>query len=354
MDERDAAFTSACGTADGALARVAMRVASQRARGLGAPDPDRVVSMMRAHGQPDVRPRIVSASSRGPRDDDAIRARLESSRRPGTRCGVALVRPEPASGKEGSELFVAVAVDALADLDALPTRARTGEWLTFSSLLHVPATSAKLVVLGPRGLPRTVPTSIERTSTGPMRVRARFALDRPGAFTVQLIADLENGPLPLLEAHVFADIEPPPDDETGRAPVPGEDLAGGDDGAAALARMTAALRASESLAPLRRDDRLDAIAHAHAEQMKTARTIAHDLGDGDLALRFESAGLAAKVVGENVARARSVALAHRALHASPSHRMNLLRADYTHVGFAVVTDESGDVYACEVFASGLR
>ncbi|MBN9160259.1 MAG: hypothetical protein J0I07_04815, partial [Myxococcales bacterium] len=272
----------------------------------------RVVSMMRAHGQPDVRPRIVSASSRGPRDDDAIRARLESSRRPGTRCGVALVRPEPASGKEGSELFVAVAVDALADLDALPTRARTGEWLTFSSLLHVPATSAKLVVLGPRGLPRTVPTSIERTSTGPMRVRARFALDRPGAFTVQLIADLENGPLPLLEAHVFADIEPPPDDETGRAPVPGEDLAGGDDGAAALARMTAALRASESLAPLRRDDRLDAIAHAHAEQMKTARTIAHDLGDGDLALRFESAGLAAKVVGENVARARSVALAHRA------------------------------------------
>lgn len=352
MDERVAAFTAACGAADGALARVAMRVARARARGLGAPDPDRVVAMMRAHGQPDVRPRIVSASSRGPHDDDAIRARLASSRQPETRCGVALARPEPTSGKEGSELFVAVAVDALADLEPLPTRARTGEWLTFSALVHVPAAGAKLVVLGPRGHPRTVPTSIERTSTGSMRVRARFALDRPGAFTVQLIADLEGGPLPVLEANVFADVEPPPDGEMKQATAPGEELAGGDDDDA-LARMTAALRASESLPPLRRDARLDALAHAHAAQMKAARTIAHDLGDGDLARRFASAGLAAKLVGENVARARSVTLAHRALHASPSHRMNLLRADYTHVGFAVVDDESGDVYACEVFASEL-
>ena len=71
-------------------------------------------------------------------------------------------------------------------------------------------------------------------------------------------------------------------------------------------------------------------------------------------MRFESAGLAAKLVGENVARARSVAFAHRALHASPSHRMNLLRAEHTHAGFGVVRDDNGNVYACEVFAGGLR
>lgn len=354
-DERVLSLTAACGSADGALARVAARLASQRARGLGAPDPDRVVSMLRAEGAPHVRPRVVSASSRGAPDDDAIRAKLEAERRAGARCGVALARPEPASGKEGNEFFVAVLVDALADLDPLPTRARTGEWLTFSATVRAPVSSAKLVVLGPRGLPRTVPTSLgpapSSEATGARTARARFALDQPGAFTVQLIADLASGPAPLLEARVFADVEPGLDDDATRAP--GEELAGADD-ADALGRMTAALRASESLPTLRRDERLDALALAHAEQMRTARAVMHDLGDGDLAARFESAGLAAAVVGENVARARSVRLVHRALHASPSHRMNLLRADYTHLGLGVVTDDAGDVYACEVFAGGLR
>jgi len=294
-----------------------------------------------------VRPRVLAASGRGVVDDEAVRARLVASRRPITRCGVAFARP--AVGGDGNELLVVVAVDALADLEPLPARARTGQWLSFDAGLHVPASSAKLVVLGPRGLPRTVPTTIDRT-TG--RVRARFALDRPGPFTVQLVADLAGGPQPLLEARVFADVEPTADDSP--PPAPGEGAASGDDDALTLARMTAALRASESLSPLVRDERLDMLALAHAERMREARTIAHDLGDGDLALRFESAGLAAKAVGENVARARSVTLAHRALHASPSHRMNLLHAEHTHAGFAVVTDDSGQVYACEVFASGLR
>ncbi len=347
LDERTRALTSACGAADGALARVAAKLASERAHGMGPPDPDRVTSLLRAQGEPHVRPRIVSASGRGAIDDDAVRARLEADRRPSTRCGVALARPE--AGNEGNERFVAVTVEALADLDPLPARARTGEWLTFAAALHVPATSAKLVVLGPRGLPRTVPTSIVDRAGG--RVRARFALDRPGAFTVQLVAELATGPQPVLETRVFADVEPTDDDAP--SPAPGEDAVAGED-AAAVARMTAALRASESLPPLVRDERLDALALAHAEKMRDARTVAHDLGDGDLALRFESAGLAAKIVGENVARARSVALAHRALHASPSHRMNLLRADYTHLGVGVVTDESGNVHVCEVFAGGLR
>jgi uncharacterized protein YkwD len=342
-------LTAACGEADGALARVAAQLVDERARGLGAPDPDRVVSVLRAQGEPHVRPRISSAKIRKTVDDDALRAQLEPAKRPGTRCGVAFARPDPGTGKEGDELFVAVAVDALADLDALPTRARTGEWLTFASTLHVPATNAKLVVLGPRGLPRTVPTSIDRSSG---KVRARFALDRPGAFTVQLVAELAAGLQPLLEARVFADVEPTHYDAS--TPVPGEEIADGADPATRLGRMTTALRTSESLPALTRDERLDALARAHAEKMRGARTVAHDLGDGDLGLRFESAGLAAKVVGENVARARSIVLAHRALHASPSHRMTLLRADYTHMGVAVVPDDSGDVFVCEVFAAGLR
>jgi hypothetical protein len=340
-DPREVALSSACGTADGAIARVATLLAEERARGLGAPDPDRITALLRAQGEPHVRPRLVSASSRAPLDDEALRARLESLKHTGARCGVAFARAEPER-----EVFTAILVDAPADLEALPTRARTGQWLTFAATVHAPVTGAKLVVLGPRGLPRTVPTAIDRASG---QVRARFALDQPGAFTVQLVGDLASGPAPLLEARVFADLEPNGDDAA--TPAPGETAATEGDDVLALARMTAALRASESLPPLARSEPLDALARAHAEKMRDAGAIAHDLGDGDLALRFEAAGLAAKVVGENVARARSITAAHRALHASPSHRMNLLHAEYTHLGLGVATDAAGTVYACEVFAA---
>jgi uncharacterized protein YkwD len=351
LDERRSALTAACGTGDGALARIAERLAADRVHGLGAPDPDRVVAMLRAQGEPHVRPRVVSASSRGVEDDGALLAQLEPMKKSHSRCGVALAQPDQAKGPDGGEVFVAVVVDALADLEALPTRARTGEWLTFSAKLHVRASAAKLVVLGPRGFPRTVPTSFNG-DTG--AATARFALDRPGAFTVQLVGDLEAGPEPLLEARVFADVDPPSSDDDS-TPAPGEELASdsGDD-ATKLTAMTNALRASEALAPFRRDARLDELARVHAEQMRRVRRIAHDLGDGNLAERFENGGLVARIVGENVAHARSLALAHRALHASPSHRMNLLRPELTHLGVGDVKDDDGGLWVCEVFAGGLR
>lgn len=343
-DARVAVSYASCGP-DGALVRVATTLAEERARGHGAPDADHAAALLRVEGEPHVRPRVVVMSGRAPLDEDRVRAELgtvaSAERR--SRCGVAFARPE-----QGKELFVGVVVDALADLEPLPVRARTGEWLTLSATIHVPARRATVVVLGPRGLPRTVPTSMDPRNG---RVRARFALDRPGAFTVQLVGDLEEGPRPLLEARVFADVDPGGAED---GPAPGEEAGGGNDDAAALARMTDALRESEALPPLARDERLDALARAHAERMRAARTIAHDLGDGDLMARFAEQGAAATAVGENVARARSVALAHRALHASPSHRMNLLRADYTHIGVGVAKDDAGDVYVCEVFAAGLR
>jgi hypothetical protein len=325
--------------------RVATTLAEERARGHGAPDGDRATVLLRKEGEPHVRPHVVVMSGRAPLDEKRVRAELGAlaSAKRKARCGVAFARTE-----QGKELLVGVVVDALADLEPLPVRARTGEWLTLSATIHVPARRATVVVLGPRGLPRTVPTSMD---PGSGRVLARFAPDRPGAFTVQLVGDLEEGPKPLLEARVFADVDPGGAED---GPAPGEEAGGGDDDAAALARMTAALRNSEALPPLARDERLDALARAHAEKMRAAGAIAHDLGDGDLAARFAEQGASATAVGENVARARSVALAHRALHASPSHRMNLLRADYTHIGLGVARDDAGDVYVCEVFAAGLR
>lgn len=239
--------------------------------------------------------------------------------------------------------MVAIAVETPADLEALPVRARTGEWLTFDARLHVRAARPVLFVLGPRGTPRTVPTSMD--SQG--HVRAHFALDHAGAYTVQLVAELELGPQPLLEARVFADATPALRDPDAR--VPGEEAGGGGQDADALARMIVALRAQESLPPLVRDDRLDRLARAHADRMKDRQRVGHDVGDGDPRSRFEAENSSVAVLGENVVHAATVEAAHRSLYESPSHRMNLLRADYTHYGVAVAQAEDGSVYACEMF-----
>jgi hypothetical protein len=313
-DARVVELATGCGARDAVLDGIAAEIVGEEMA-----DADQVTAMLRARGEPHVRPRIVRA--RG----NVVAEQLAKAAGKQARCGIAFA-------KDGA--MTAVVVDGLADLEPLPMQARTGQWLTFGAVLHTAVTGARLVVLGPRGLPRTVPTSVRGG-----RAEARFALDRPGAFTVQLVGDLPSGPRPLLEARVFADVPPSDTDDVGGA---------FDD----VESFTAEARKAEGLGRLARDPRLDELARGHAEAMMRAHAVQHDLGDGDFATRFEAAGLSAKVVGENVARGRSIQRAVRALYASPSHRMNLLRADYTHLGVAVVSDDT-HVYVCQVFAGAL-
>lgn len=342
VDAREAALTGACGATDPALVHVARAIAAAAADGAPTPDPDAIALLLRRMGVPHTRPRLLSAKGKAPLDVAALPRELAKIRghlgRP--LCGVAITTRGP------DEIVVALAVDALADLAPLPVRARTGQWLTLDAKLHVPARSARLVVLGPRGLPRTVPTSLDART---QRTKARFVLDRPGDFTVQLVVELDEGPRPILEARVFADATPGETVET--MPAPGEAAGRGGTDAAALERMIATLRSEEAAGPLRRDAKLDVLAQRHADAMRAKRRAAHDVGDGDLGERFAAEGDTAKTIGENVAHARSLGLAHRALFASPSHRANLLRADYTHMGLAVAAADDGSVYVCEVFAS---
>lgn len=335
-DPRGRELARACGEPDGGLERVARAVALTRAKGLGAPDGDRVAVLLRSFGVPHVRPRVLAASGRAPLEDADLRTRLATLAGPLARCGVAIERTP-----HGGEIAVAVAVDALADLAPLPQHARPGEWLSVEAKLHVTARSARVLVTGPRGMPRAVPAQLDRTGT----VRARFALERPGAFLVQVVGDVEGGPRPLLEAKVGTEKV---DDED--APAPGEDAATGED-AGAMERMVIALRATENLPPLSRDPRLDALARAHAAEMAREGVVAHDVGKGDLRVRAGAANLVAQRVGENVAHAATLARAFRALHASPSHRVNLLDAGYTRMGLGVVRAEDGSFWVCQVFGT---
>jgi uncharacterized protein YkwD len=270
--------------------------------------------------------------------DAWVAAGPEASRR----CGVA-----SGTGADGATTLVAVAVQALADLSPLPTRARTGQWLTLEARLRTAAAGASVVVLDPGGGARTVPSWREGSV-----LRARFAAERPGQLAVQVLAEVAGGPRPVLQASVFVDVDPPAVGAAADPPAPGEAAAGGTDDEA-LARMIDAARGSVGLPGLVRDARLDELARAHARRMAAAHELAHDAGDGDPLDRLHAAGLDALRTGENVARASSLPLAHRALWESPSHRMNLL-GRFDRVGVGVARDDRGQVWVTETFAASLR
>jgi uncharacterized protein YkwD len=348
VDALERSALARCGTEEARLRDVARVLVTGKVEGLPIPEMDDVELLRRASGEPHPWPRVwVVVAAPGTPDAamrklDAWLAEQPSAER--RRCGVA-----SGAGTDGRRVVAVVAVDALADLAPLPIRARTGQWLEVEARMRVRARGGKVIVLGPSGAPRSLPTAFDGVT-----LRARFALDRPGEFAVQVIADVDGGPRPVLEASVFADAEPPSSPSDRTAPGEDEGLSPARDDDERLARMLAAARRAAGLRPLVRDTRLDAIARAHAQRMASVHDLSHDAGDGSPVDRLRSAGLDARDIGENVAHAPAIALAHRALWASPSHRANLLGAQFDRVGVGVARDEHGDTWVAETFAGALR
>jgi uncharacterized protein YkwD len=342
-DPKLAPLLALCGAPDAALIEVAGRSAHRQAEGGALHGADELAFHLRAAGGPQVWPRAWSISGPALDDDDVMR-RVKAWITPWNtlgvrRCGVARTR-----GADGSTVVTAVAVDALADLSPLPTTARVGQWITLEGTMLVPATAAKVVLLGPRGAPRTVVASLSGS-----KIRSSFSVDQPGAWMIQVLATVSTGPRPVLEAMVFAGATPPT--QFVAASAPGEAaLKGPGDDDDALLRMMNAARASEQLGALTRDAELDKLARAHSEEMLRAHVVGHDVGGGDPAARLKAAGIKAHVAGENVANANSLENAHRALWASPSHRGNLLLDQFTRVGVSVIRAPDGMVWVTQMFA----
>jgi len=333
---------SACTARDAALERAARFVAERELAGKPPLDAEDVTLVLRAEGAPYVWPHIWSlagtqAGAKAPARFTAWLAALPASQR---RCGTAIAR-----APTGREVAVGIALNVLADLEPLATRANVGAWLDVRARLLVPASDAKVLVLGPRGRPHSVPSSLAAGD-----VRARFHADREGAFLVQVLATVEGGPRPVAEAIVHAGAEP--DVLVASTAAPGEEASGSGSPADALARMLNAARESEGASSLRRDARLDRVADAHARAMLAAGQLAHDAGDGSPNDRVVAAGVPATSVGENVAHAADARHAHRTLWRSPSHRSNLLEPSYDAVGIGVAVDEDGAWWVCELFVRG--
>ena len=308
------------------------------------PSSDEIAFALRAAGDPHPLPRAYGIAGEGLDEADLtakFTALLAGARNMGVRrCGVARV-----DGADGRGAVDVITVDAMADLTPVPTSARVGQWITLDARMLVPATEAKVIVLGPRGAPKTVLASLDR---GRIRidVRGRRAGDlaRAGARD-----DLRRSEARARGVHPHAGVAPPAQ-FTAQA-TPGEDAAkGAADDADAVTRMVNAARASEGLGPLRRSAELDRAARAHAQSMQRRRLVAHDVGDGDAVARAQALGIpTGHTFGENVASAQSLERAHRVLWASPSHRANLLYPGYTELGIGGVKDADGTVWMTETF-----
>ncbi|HEX2736156.1 MAG TPA: CAP domain-containing protein [Polyangiaceae bacterium] len=329
-----------CAELDQGLMDAAQQMAEHLARGQGLADNDEVVFETRVAGVAQVWPRVWALV--GERDTTKQASQLSdwlASFNDGgkRRCGVGLQQ-----GPAGPAV-VALALDAIAELEPVPRRARVGQWVEIQAPLLVSASKAEVVALGPRGAPFSVPTSL---SSGV--VHARVPVDAPGPWLIQVLPTLDSGPRPAAEALIYVDQEPP--DKFQSSPVPGEDQGTGNDSNALLAMLNGA-RLSERLGALKLNPRLTRAAEKHATRMLESGRVAHDLGDGDPAERVAREGLTPRITGENVAHADTLVRAHRALWSSPSHRGNLLLARFTEVGIGVAERPGSGVWVCEVFGA---
>jgi uncharacterized protein YkwD len=337
-----------CGEPDERLDRAARSIGRHVPLGENENDVDRLTFALRAAGTPYVRPLTWSGSwnKSDPVPLEELKAqvrqwlsRVEPNER--LRCGLA----ETTFAER--QRLVLVAAEAPAELSVpLPTTARLGQWLTFEADLTSEAENGRVILLGPQGEPQVIPTSQQGN-----RIRARFAAASPGQWQVQLLASTQTGPRPMLEATLY--VEEPPERVFVDRACPGETAAPPNRSPAeALELMVAATRAETGRPPLRRDVQLDALALNHALVMRRAGKVGHDLGDGSPSARLLRAGLHSKLAGENVVSAADPLRAHRALWASPSHRMNLLHRGFTRWGLGVVSDTNGALWVCELFTSG--
>jgi uncharacterized protein YkwD len=339
---KDKLYAPCVGDADTALIQVAARNAGRQLRGEGHFASDELAFNLRAAGAPHVWPRAWSIEGKN-LDEADLEKRIgdwaKNMRALGKRrCGIVRMRRA-----DGNQVVSAVTVDALADMERVPTLARVGEWINLRGKMLVPATEAKVVLLGPRGLPRTVLASLADDE-----VRATFSVDAPGPWLVQVLATVSTGPRPVLEAYIHAGTSPPL--KFAESPAPGEDAAKTEkDDVAAVRAMLNAARASEGLAPLGGDATLDALAAEHSQKMMASRTVGHDVGDGDPGTRLRAAGVTYRSSGENVASASALPRAHRALWASPSHRRNVLENRFSKVGIGVSRSDDGRVWVTELF-----
>jgi uncharacterized protein YkwD len=106
---------------------------------------------------------------------------------------------------------------------------------------------------------------------------------------------------------------------------------------ARMLEMVNAERAQRGLKPLRADPEVVEVARAHSRDMFARGYFSHVTPEGaSLADRLRKQQVRFVAAGENLALARSLAIAHQGLMDSPGHRANILRPQFGRAGIGVL------------------
>lgn len=99
-------------------------------------------------------------------------------------------------------------------------------------------------------------------------------------------------------------------------------------------------RAAAGAGPLKLDERLRDVARQHSREMFELDYFSHSSPvSGSPADRLRAAQVPAVTMGENLAYAPNVQIAHEGLMNSPSHRANILQPEFTRLGIGVIRSE---------------
>lgn len=122
----------------------------------------------------------------------------------------------------------------------------------------------------------------------------------------------------------------------------------------ALIDLLNADRAANGLPALEFDPGLASVARWRSEDMAARQYFSHDIGGYQVFQVLRDHGIDYRVAGENLAynyySPEETALrAEKALMESPTHRANILREDYTHVGVGVAVAPDGRFLFTQLF-----
>jgi uncharacterized protein YkwD len=109
-----------------------------------------------------------------------------------------------------------------------------------------------------------------------------------------------------------------------------------------LLALTNSERQRQGLAPLRLSTSLNQAAQRHAEDLGRNRIFSHTGSDGSQMIdRARAAGYLYSFLGENIAAGNATpALTIQQWMNSPGHRSNILKGEFSEVGFGYVSDPS--------------
>jgi uncharacterized protein YkwD len=247
-----------------------------------------------------------------------------------THAGIGLHMKDPEHPDKGLWLTV-VYLEFLAELQPLPRTVRQGDVLRVEGEVFPPYLRPRMPVTQPNGQVRTY-FSLQ----GPER---KFSFEIPfqqgkGRYELELLVDQPgSGPRVAMILPVYADQAYPAE---GPSPSPvQESVQTPREAARRVLRLLNQERRRYHLQALEEDERLNAVARAHSEDMGRNHYFAHiNLRGEDPVARLSRAG-GQGTIGENIALDLSLEGAHRRLMNSPGHRANMLDPDFTHVGIGV-------------------